>query len=110
MMDNVEKVPESGTRGMVDGLCVREEDSMKSCTKLAATWTLWAHFQGGERDPKLQQEKDYMQNLQQISDVDNLVSFCQVWNNLPHGNPAGCFTAYDSEALSLVQAKYANNG
>ncbi|MDR3735313.1 MAG: hypothetical protein P4L10_07235 [Acidobacteriaceae bacterium] len=105
-MDKAQEPEKSGTAGTEPA--AGEVEEMKTSTKLAGAWVFWAQFQGGDKDPKIQMEKEYMQNLQAVGDFDNLITFCQLWNNLPHGNPAGCFTVFDERARVPVQALYSH--
>jgi len=80
-----------------------EESELKSMTKLKYKWVLWEQLQGEEKAQKGLVQKQYMENLQEVAEFDNLISFWQLWNTVPHANPANCFTVFDESSKKLVQ-------
>jgi hypothetical protein len=59
-----------------------------------------------DKSLKGQAEKEYMANLQDVGEFDNVVSFWQVWNKIPHSDPAKFFVTYDETRLGLFQPVY----
>jgi hypothetical protein len=75
-----------------------DEERIISLTKLGYTWVIWENWQRGDT---AESEKDYISNMQQIAEFDNLVSFWQLWNTIPHANPSNYFM--DCENLKQKQ-------
>ena len=83
-----------------------EEAKLKELTKLRATWTVWEQMQSIDKSQKGQVEKEYMANLQEVGEFDNIVSFWQLWNIIPHSDPGKFFVTYDDSKQGLVQPVY----
>ena len=83
-----------------------EENEMKELTKLKYIWVVWEQLQGTDKTQKGLVEKEYMENMQGVGEFGNLISFWQCWHAIPHANPANCFTYYDDEQQTSVQAQY----
>lgn len=88
-----------------------EEKELMEMTRLGSDWVVWEHWQNvGSRTLKGQSEHDYRSDLKAICEFDNLVSFWQIWNGLPHSDPANLFTYYDESAQKFFQSQYAFRG
>jgi hypothetical protein len=83
-----------------------EESKMKDLTKLKHKWSVWEQLSGGEKAHKGLVEKEYMENMQEIAEFGDLISFWQLWHTIPHANPAESFAFYHDEMQTSVQHQY----
>ena len=83
-----------------------EEGKLKELTTLKHVWIIWEQMQATDKSQKGQVEKEYMENLQEVGELDNIVSFWQLWHKVPHSNPAKFFTIYDESKQTIVQPLY----
>jgi hypothetical protein len=59
-------------------------------TQLQYAWTVWENWQGPSAKGA-EEEKQYLQNMQQIAEFGNLIDFWEVWNGIPHADPGELF-------------------
>jgi len=83
-----------------------EESKLKELTRLKAVWVIWEQAQPLDKTTKGQVEEEYKKNLRQIAEFGDLITFWQLWNKIPHSNPAELFMTYDIENRTLVQPLY----
>lgn len=85
-----------------------ELEEMKRLTKLKSQWVIWEHWQSLTGSVgKQQSQKEYLRNLHEIAEFDNLITFCQLWNKIPHAQPCNFFTFFEDKKRTLYQYKYA---
>jgi hypothetical protein len=81
-----------------------DAEEIKGRTKLKYTWAIWEHLQPLDgKSGKAVSQEEYLSNIQPIGEFDNVISFWQLWNNLPHADPFNFFTYYDTKKGYLVQ-------
>ena len=65
------------------------EEFGKTTLKLKHTWVIWEQWDVNYSNTKTRQT--YEDSVQSIGSFDNLVSFWQLWNNLPYSDPNKIF-------------------
>lgn len=79
-----------------------EEEEIKKLTKLQFEWALWENYDTMEgMSAKSQTQQDYLANIRSIGEFNNLISFWQLWNSLPHADPGNFFTCLDEKKATL---------
>jgi hypothetical protein len=84
-----------------------EEEEMKKKTKLSFEWAIWESLDSmGGMSAKMQSQKDYLANIHTIGEFNNLISFWQLWNSIPHADPCNFFTIPDEKKGTLCNKFY----
>ena len=75
-----------------------EAAGLEGLTRLQYAWTVWENWQGDDAKGA-EEEKQYLANMQRLAEFDNLISFWEVWHDLPHANPGQLFYGSSSSQL-----------
>ena len=49
-------------------------------------WTIWEQY-----EVESGADADYEKSMRKVASFKNIISFWQIWNNLPHSNPSKNF-------------------
>mmetsp|Transcript_57200 Transcript_57200/g.78579 ORF Transcript_57200/g.78579 Transcript_57200/m.78579 type:complete len:87 (+) Transcript_57200:82-342(+) len=69
---------------------------------LQGRWVFWEHFEdvsGGTRD----RSKSYMNTMQKVAWFNDLVSFTNVWQNIPHSDVANFFYNKTNQGVPVLK-------
>jgi len=86
---------------------IEGEAEMKSLTKLAHDWVMWEDVKSVTKKMVKGQKADaYLKELRKVAEFADLISFWQLWNNIPHNDPTNFFTVEDESTLKLKVSQY----